>query len=112
MIIQMHYTKRPIINTSEFISKWKGWKNENVNPKEQQDSVEFFNYLLDSFPKKAKDLFKGEIINFINDDVSKNEHFYYLSIPVKTFKFWTINLLSTLCLLIPLQNLKNSLKLF
>lgn len=62
----MAYTKRPFIDISEFISKWKGWKNKYLNPKEQHDSIELFHYLIESFPTKIKNLFKGEIMHYIN----------------------------------------------
>lgn len=53
------------VDTSSFVSMWRTWDGSQVNPREQQDAVEFFQLLLDRLeeiiPDVVKSLFQGEM---------------------------------------------------
>lgn len=54
------------VSTQSFFSLWKGWDDVLMNPREQQDAVEFLQLILDRLDTKYEnliDVFKGKILH-------------------------------------------------
>lgn len=90
MFQQMILTQRSYCETQQFCATWKGWGEITVNPKEQQDAMEFYQIMMNQLPKSISELFTGEIINTIQSVNSDeqfhkelSEQFYSLSLPIQ-----------------------------
>ena len=84
---KMAFSQRPYCNTKSFVNSWH-WDKIKINPRMQQDAMEFFLALIDSLPLNINEMFKGVISNMLdgieeNFHDTKDEFFYNLSVLVK-----------------------------
>lgn len=87
---RMGLTVSKFCEPEPFINTWVGWNQQSVNPKEQQDAIEFLQYLLDQLPDELSGIFRGCFVNIIEDledrfSYEKEEPFYSLCLTVKGF---------------------------
>jgi ubiquitin C-terminal hydrolase len=90
---QLLRTARKSVDMRPFVQLWKGWGKVPVNPKDQQDANEFFQFFIDQLPGDFAALFKGTIlttIEGISEEVrsTTTEEFLTFGLNVKTF--WSI----------------------
>jgi len=88
IFIRMLQSLMPFQDTMTFAKVWKGWMNAPINVREQQDSLEFLQILLDQLPSEISLDFQGELINITKgvdtDYYSEvSEKFFSLSFVVK-----------------------------
>lgn len=76
-------SQKQFVDTSDYCSKWKGWNNQLINTREQQDSYEFFEHFLDQLSDDFKSFFQGLIVNKMEGTNDTNEQFYGISLDVK-----------------------------
>ena len=91
LLTAMRYTKKRAADTQPFVSKWLGWGKQLVNPKEQQDALEFFQLILDQMPNECNKFFKGSIRNIMKGatveyESHNSEDFYSVPLEVKGCK--------------------------
>ena len=76
LFAEMKYIPDPIIDTSAFAANWKDFDGRPVNVREQQDSLEFIQTVLDrsdDISKGITQIFHGEIVHSI-DGISIDYH--------------------------------------
>lgn len=103
LFAQLSFYPSKSIDTLPFVSKWTGWDGELINPREQQDAVEFLQMILERLDERVKGLtsmFQGQIIHtLVGRKVQYSntlvENFLTLSLEVKNH-----------------QNIQESLKTF
>ncbi|OHT09563.1 hypothetical protein TRFO_21522 [Tritrichomonas foetus] len=91
------------VDPTPFVSKWTGWDGERVNPRDQQDAVEFLQMLLERLDEKEKGLtsmFRGQIIHSL---VGRTEE--YLNTSIEDFITLTLEVKDH-------KNVEESLKTF
>ena len=74
LFAQMKFLPDSVIDTSDFASKWLDFDGNPINVREQQDSLEFLQTLLDRAEDEVKgitSMFQGEIINTIEGSTVK-----------------------------------------
>ena len=80
------------VDIGNFVQKWRGYDNEVINPRVQQDSVEFLQLLMERLEQKlphVTDLFKGKIKHTSvteEGEVSNLEDFVLFPLEVKEYK--------------------------
>jgi hypothetical protein len=82
LFVRLQHSELPFVNTQQFVEHWRFY-GERVDPRQQQDAVEFFQCLMDTI---GDDLFKGRLIHrLIGDGVeqSQSDDFWSLSLEVK-----------------------------
>lgn len=68
LFAKLIYFPSSFIDTSGFVKVWKDWDGQPINPRLQQDAVEFLNMFLDRIDDKIpniSNLFKGEIVHSV-----------------------------------------------
>ena len=86
------------VDIGNFVHKWRGYDNEVINPRVQQDSVEFLQLLMERLEQKlphVTDLFKGKIKHTSvteEGEVSNLEDFVLFPLEVKEYKNTTESL--------------------
>ncbi|KAK8884118.1 Ubiquitin carboxyl-terminal hydrolase 34 [Tritrichomonas musculus] len=89
VLASLQKSNRDFIDPSKFIFEWtSGWNGQIVDPRQEQDVNEFFNFIMNDCPESAQDLFKGEeVIEFTGDGYENKvtEQFYSISVEVKGF---------------------------
>jgi len=88
LFTSMLLTQQKYADPSVFISSLKSWDNNPINPREQQDAMEFLYILLNQLPESLKSSFKGvQISRFSGLDQSveefREEEFFSIHIPIK-----------------------------
>ena len=93
LIAALLISKEKSVDPKAFISCWKGWGGEPINPREQQDASEFLTVFLDTLPEDMQAPFKGTIEHTITayDDpenilIQNEEKFTSISLTVQSFK--------------------------
>ena len=77
------------IDPTSFVKCWKGWDDKPINPREQQDAIEFLQMFLDRIEGKVpitKSLFKGVILHHtdgVDCDFHQNINEEYVNIPLE-----------------------------
>ena len=87
IFFRMEYTSLPYVDTSNFAKKWCFYGSTPMNPREQQDAVEFLTILLDRLQNGPGNLYKGIQVTKMeaeNQVINENEEpFFALSLEVK-----------------------------
>ncbi|OHT11183.1 hypothetical protein TRFO_01109 [Tritrichomonas foetus] len=68
MFAKLLYFPSSYIDPTGYVKLWKGWDDTYVNPRQQQDAVEYLQMLLDRIEEKvpnSSNLFKGEIVHSV-----------------------------------------------
>lgn len=90
-------SNQKVVDTNPFISQFKGWNNQAINPNEQQDAGEFFQMFIDKLPAEFNELFKGQFTNSykgmnLSEEDSKKyatienqEDFFTIQLVIKDF---------------------------
>ncbi|KAK8842836.1 Ubiquitin carboxyl-terminal hydrolase 34 [Tritrichomonas musculus] len=91
IFLSMRYTSRPFADTTSFVETWHDCANELINPREQQDAVEFFLSLANSFPENIKKMFEGEMKHYIKGirsdfERTNKEVFYNICVSIKNHR--------------------------
>jgi ubiquitin C-terminal hydrolase len=91
LFTELLLSKKRYADTQPFCSSWKGWHQELINPREQQDVFEFFQLFLDQLPKDLSQMFSGTIKNSIEGltgtySASNIESFYTFPLEIKGLK--------------------------
>jgi hypothetical protein len=91
LFTELLLSRRRSADTQPFCLCWKGWQNQLVNPRDQQDVFEFWQMVLGQLPPELNRIFQGTIQNSIvgltNDFTSSNdEPFYAFPLEIKKLK--------------------------
>lgn len=65
LFYRLELSEKGSVDTRPFCNVWKGWYNELIHVREQQDAGEFLNLILDQLPKECQAPFRGEIVSKI-----------------------------------------------
>jgi ubiquitin C-terminal hydrolase len=82
IFLRLLFTVLPAVDTQPFVANWQFY-GEPVNPKEQQDAVEFFQLLMD---RLGDQLYKGELAHrMVGEDFNqtRSEDFWAIPMEVK-----------------------------